>query len=146
MASDRIRVWRTLRPTSSSSSTVQLKQPRPFPKLEMARRNQAGQHRTCSPRDTLGEARWRLIPCGSLLTMSNLLLIPHRPSSARAGIDLDAQAPSAATFPSRASICEQPAQFRRDRTRTKACHCLIRPICDRGTLGTTPHNSVDRCA
>ncbi|WP_221077711.1 hypothetical protein, partial [Burkholderia pseudomallei] len=30
-------------PTSSSSGIVQLKQPRPFSKIEMARRNQAGQ-------------------------------------------------------------------------------------------------------
>ncbi|WP_221077851.1 hypothetical protein, partial [Burkholderia pseudomallei] len=30
------------RPTSSSSGIVQLKQPRPFSKIEMARRNQAG--------------------------------------------------------------------------------------------------------
>ncbi|WP_206558402.1 hypothetical protein, partial [Burkholderia pseudomallei] len=33
------------RPTSSSSGIVQLKQPRPFSKIEMARRNQAGQNR-----------------------------------------------------------------------------------------------------
>ncbi|WP_221078015.1 hypothetical protein, partial [Burkholderia pseudomallei] len=30
--------------TSSSSGIVQLKQPRPFSKIEMARRNQAGQN------------------------------------------------------------------------------------------------------
>ncbi|WP_221174839.1 hypothetical protein, partial [Burkholderia pseudomallei] len=39
--------------TSSSSGIVQLKQPRPFSKIEMARRNQAGQ---CSKR-----VRWALL-------------------------------------------------------------------------------------
>ncbi|WP_221077734.1 hypothetical protein, partial [Burkholderia pseudomallei] len=36
-------------PTSSSSGIVQLKQPRPFSKIEMARRNQAGQNLLRTP-------------------------------------------------------------------------------------------------
>ncbi|WP_229774986.1 hypothetical protein, partial [Burkholderia pseudomallei] len=40
------------RPTSSSSGIVQLKQPRPFSKIEMARRNQAGHSELDANSDT----------------------------------------------------------------------------------------------
>ncbi|WP_208453608.1 hypothetical protein, partial [Burkholderia gladioli] len=43
--------------TSSSSGIVQLKQPRPFSKIEMARRNQAGHSRSIgAPSSTLSQS------------------------------------------------------------------------------------------